>query len=608
MTTASGGGLFSGRPLRSIRSRLFGAMAMLCTACLAASLVVSIYVRREAWFEQTTQDFARASLQVNSMVEMKTGELRQILFSLMLDENVRKLFADNYASNYDEWVVRTQVDQLLTNLHSHYQPLCVYLVLAKPGLVYTNYGAFQAQIGNAAYTGGFNREVGGYSMLDMPMESLTSAPWYDSIMSSPRLYHSMDDFSLPGLMGGRQLFTQLYRYQIGGQFLGFIALSVDGQWLDPIFQHEQQRHGEGVYVLGNTGKVLYHSPDAPDLLGYVDGDLADGTIRTVRLDGVEYIMQQLDAQGLHMLFFADKRPLNQAYNGVIQSYVLIGVLLMLIAGVIAYILARNIAAPITTISTEIGQYHSLHQSIVVPRRASSEIDLLVRCINGQAERILELADDLYSSQLLHKEAEIVSLKQQTNPHFLYNTIETINSIALLNSCHDICGICEHLGDMLRYSLQNEPEETTLGQEIEHIQNYLAIMRFRNSNFDYHIDIPPALLGLRVQRLILQPIVENCVRHGFVMLGRHGLISVKCEAAADSLTVFVRDNGAGIANERLDVLRDSLCVQHHPGARENIGLGNVHWRIRLRHGAGYGLTIESGEGQGTCCRIVLPYIE
>jgi len=186
-----------------------------------------------------------------------------------------------------------------------------------------------------------------------------------------------------------------------------------------------------------------------------------------------------------------------------------------------------------------------------------------------------------------------------------NTIETVNSIALINGCADICDICGHLGDMLRYSLQHEPEDTTLGQELEHIRNYLAIMRFRSNNFDYCLNIAPELLGLRVQRLILQPIVENCIRHGFVMPTRRGMISVEGEAKGDRLYLRVQDNGVGIPPEELAAIRDSLRIQRRPDARERIGLSNVHWRIRLRYGADYGVTVESEPGQGSRVCIALP---
>lgn len=133
------------KPARSIRKQLFNAIFSFSTCFLILSLFVSIAILRNSWFDQTTRAFQRTSSQINNMVGMRTEELKQLMYSLILNDNIAKLFSNNFAGKYDEYTARENIDKLLTSMHTRYQPLCVFLILEKTQKVYTNSAGYRAQ-------------------------------------------------------------------------------------------------------------------------------------------------------------------------------------------------------------------------------------------------------------------------------------------------------------------------------------------------------------------------------------------------------------------------------------------------------------------------------
>ena len=198
-------------------------------------------------------------------------------------------------------------------------------------------------------------------------------------------------------------------------------------------------------------------------------------------------------------------------------------------------------------------------------------------------------------QRLAREAEIRALKAQINPHFLFNTLNTVNALAR-DDPEAARSVNARLGDLIRYSLEScEREGATLGQELDFVRGYLEIEKARlGDRASFSVEIAPGLEMVRVPPMILQPLVENAVRHGVASRPRGGTVAMTLESMGDRLRVRIRDDGPGIGDRTKDEL-----------LREGIGLRNVDERLQRLYGGEASLTIEGQGASGCTVTLVLP---
>ena len=235
---------------------------------------------------------------------------------------------------------------------------------------------------------------------------------------------------------------------------------------------------------------------------------------------------------------------------------------------------------------------------------SAKIDYLI-------EYIRKLLHGDQTNQILKTKAEISALQNQINPHFLYNTLETIRSRAMIKGLDDVTEMTEALGLLFRYSISNPGSLVTLGEEIDNVERYLLIQQYRfpgKIHFVKKIE-DPSLLAYRLPKLTIQPLVENAIYHGIEMKPSEGTISVTVFATQSQLRVEISDDGLGMSKERLDELRramnDTQIIQMSGSRGTGIALININQRIKFYYGQEYGLQIRSAEDVGTVMTLILP---
>jgi two-component system sensor histidine kinase YesM len=205
--------------------------------------------------------------------------------------------------------------------------------------------------------------------------------------------------------------------------------------------------------------------------------------------------------------------------------------------------------------------------------------------------------------------EFKMLASQINPHFLYNTLESIRMKALTEGNRDVSNAIKLLGKSMHYVLENTgTSSTTLKKELDYISIYLSIQKFRfNDRVNYTLTVPEDmdLEEYQILPLLLQPIVENAILHGLEETEKGGLISIEVTAKDDELLIInIYDNGLGMAEEEVITLTDSF-KQRKKQSASNIGLYNINQRIRLFYGDAYGMTIKSQPYEGTLVSLTLP---
>lgn len=234
-----------------------------------------------------------------------------------------------------------------------------------------------------------------------------------------------------------------------------------------------------------------------------------------------------------------------------------------------------------------------------------EFGYLFRALNNMVEKIKRLIDELYEQQLLKREMELKVLKKQIDPHFLYNTLDTVNWIAQAHKINEISDIVVSLSNMYKTTFNRGRELIKCGEMADGLKSYLSIQKIRFGNsFDYLIEIDEGLNQCFILNLLIQTIVENAVVHGIGDCRKSRFINV-CGRKVDKNMVFsVEDNGNGMSEEKLELLN---LIINNEKIEEESGLKNVQKRVKLYYGEEYGLKIESTLNKGTKVTLLIPCV-
>ena len=239
-----------------------------------------------------------------------------------------------------------------------------------------------------------------------------------------------------------------------------------------------------------------------------------------------------------------------------------------------------------------------------------ELTYILQTIQRTADVRKDVDKELAERVRLLKKAQAVALQSQINPHFLNNTMETINwtAIELLGGRNEISKMAGSLSKMLRMTLENSDTVVPVGEEIRHSMYYLEIQKIRyEDKFDVVWKIAPEVESCRIIRVVLQPLIENAIYHGIKPLTNKGLLTIRGYLNGETAELSVEDNGLGMTPEELNRLRENINGDVIKESA-HIGLSNVNQRIRLYYGNEYGLIIDSREGIGTRVTIRFPRLQ
>lgn len=223
----------------------------------------------------------------------------------------------------------------------------------------------------------------------------------------------------------------------------------------------------------------------------------------------------------------------------------------------------------------------------------------------------DLMEEAYRSKMLEREAELRALQAQINPHFLYNTLDTINWLAISRDADDISHMIESLSDYFRLSLNKGKDHVCITDEMELARVYLEIQQNRfPSTFKFVIEADPEANGCIIPKLTLQPIVENALLHGIRKnKSKTGTICIRAERCGDELEITVKDDGIGMEEQLASsLLSESRPLLRAEGSGSSYGLYNVNERIKLLAGYEYGLAVRSRPGEGTVVTVRLKAVQ
>ncbi|PZD94411.1 sensor histidine kinase [Paenibacillus sambharensis] len=305
----------------------------------------------------------------------------------------------------------------------------------------------------------------------------------------------------------------------------------------------------------------------------------------------------------------------------INLFLLIFVFAACLLGITAsYYLSYSISRPITQLASTMRKVEEGNLTIRYPGTRQDEVGILGRSFNGMLTQINRLLEQVGEEQRQKREAELRSLQAHIKPHFLYNTLDTIQWLARKDGAAQAAEVVESLSRLFRIGLSKGRELILLQDELAHIRSYLEIQKTRyKDKLSYSIDSEPQSSHLLVTKLTLQPIVENAIYHGIKERRGPGMVRIRAAVKGKSLLLVVEDDGAGMDAAALQSLRTQLDragklerrQSHGEPAQEGTGgygLVNIQERIRLAFGWDYGIEVESEPGKGTAVSIRHPLLE
>ncbi|WP_232697595.1 sensor histidine kinase [Brevibacillus daliensis] len=294
-----------------------------------------------------------------------------------------------------------------------------------------------------------------------------------------------------------------------------------------------------------------------------------------------------------------------AETNYITNLIVIVCLLLIVASVgLAIFVSGSITRPIERLKRHMLEVSAGNLDAVYKKSdGEDEISVLGSVFNNMLGDIKKLIRQVYQIQGQKRRAELRVLQSQINPHFLYNTLDTIQWKALSYNAYEVADMIQLLSKLFRTSLNNGKEYITVEEEIAHVSTYLEIQKIRYKEKAYYeINVEPSITNYLMPKLIIQPLVENAIYHGMKPKKQPGKIEIKVWQQSEHLYLSVQDDGVGIPEQRLEQIRDNL---KHSVESDHYGLYNINERLTLAYGEQYGITLNSQPGIGTIVQIKIP---
>lgn len=457
-----------------------------------------------------------------------------------------------------------------------------------------------------------------YQFNEMSFEDLTKQSWYGAMKAA----EGRPVWVGPGENGsastGKPVLIQarLIKDYYSLEDIGALVIDVKPDILDQVFWDAATLKQGDILLVNKQGNIVFdksgtHIGERTDFPFLQDEGSGGKGYYTDKYQGEKSLITYLPSHNKDWYLVAiTPSKLIASESLSIRN---IAIVLVLVSLISAFLFDRFfVRRLVRSIISAVNGMKRVQQGIFVPItsavRSEDETDLLTDGFNRMSTQITELIQQVQTEQARKKEVELQALVAQINPHFIYNSLESINSMAVLQGNRDISKMVISLGKLLRISISENQQLIPLSMEMEHVRHYLDIQKFRfEDKFSYHIEVPESLRYYLTQKLIVQPIVENALYHAIEQMEANGTISIIATEDERDILIDVKDSGPGFDPDTLLHLwsKDWGTLKKY---RENgVGLKNVHERLRIRFGGHYGIMICSSPGFGSIIRIRIPKI-
>ncbi|MDQ0116761.1 sensor histidine kinase [Paenibacillus harenae] len=417
----------------------------------------------------------------------------------------------------------------------------------------------------------------------------------------------------PVLVAGAPIYSTA-EFEAGRNELGTLLLVINNRLLFGNGTPVHLPEGAFVYMTDRSGRLFYTNDDSSKLGEPIPEDKLLDDKYTIQREAIPDLDGGIVIKMTNRVFLQGLNKIRQ------EQLIMVAIALVLMIVPLLYV-SNNILQPLKKLmrlmgEITLGEKKNLSKRVVVDGYAemiimASRFNEMLAEIEDLTDHLLESKRVLYETELIKRRAELSLLQSQINPHFLYNTLESIKGLAADDGSSQIFELTEALSMFFRYSIKG-PDMVTLERELIIIKNYILIHQIRfGKRLQVEYDLCTKCLAYLVPRMILQPIVENAIKHGIEPLKRTGLLRIKGYRDGENLLLFVEDNGSGISPDKLAEINASIDLRRSTAdsldgySESGIGLSNVHDRIRINFGETYGIGMTSELEGGTTVSITIP---
>lgn len=389
------------------------------------------------------------------------------------------------------------------------------------------------------------------------------------------------------------------------EYLGIVKVDLTEMGFKSLLDSTNYNGKSQIYISDRKGDVIYP----------MDGMNMDNSLSLKAInDSKEHISAKVSSEftGMQVTGFIPKSEVTAGARKLVRSTFIVSVISMLVAYLLAVVASSRLVKPIRHLQKKMKKVQMGDFGERAEVASHDEIGHLTGGFNMMVTEIERLIKEVYESKLREKDAQLSTLESQINPHFIYNTLESINLMALESNHPKLSSVVVSLGRLLRFTVDKDERLVYLKDELLFVESYIQIQSYRlGGQLQMELDVDMGHEAYLVPKLMLQPLIENVIEHA--MEDEPVIVRIATYVEEDHFVITISDDGKGITEERMMQVEAHIYKESNEhGARDGFGfkkkgfaLRNVHWRIRLLFGPEYGLFLDKTPRQGTHFIVKIP---
>ena len=579
------------KKFKSIQSVIFAVLSVLLLGAVIIMTVISLSYTRQSVFENSSLYTQTIIQQMNQNIDSYIDYMENTSYLVSSNEDVQKyLFGDTADPEARDRIL----SQFETILDSRSDILNLGII-AENGRMLINDG----------------------QRLANPDLDIHSQEWYTNALEGRESVYLTSSHVQHVISGERPWVITLSRgirnmeKGAGQEKEGVFFIDLNYSAISELCDQNMVGNQGYAFIVDAAGNIVYH-PQQQQLYNELQTENIDLVMNSdsdivTWGEGINkkmYSISRSEKTGWTVVDCVRVEELLRRSNEAQSIYVLVAMGLMAVALFFSRFVAKSITLPIQRLcdSMERVQEGDFSVSDIVVD-SENEIGSLTKSFNVMTQRIHELMVQNIREQEAKRKSELKALQSQINPHFLYNTLDSIIWMAEGKKNEEVVLMTASLARLLRQSISNEDELVSIGQEIEYARGYLTIQKMRyKDKLEFQIEVEPSILNIHLIKLVLQPVIENAIYHGLKYKESRGFLQVKGFMKNGNVVLQVIDDGVGMDQETLDHIYERHKVDYHSNG---VGIYNVQKRLQLYYGNEYGIVYESKVGEGTTATITIP---
>ena len=573
----------------SIQSVIFATVAVLILSAVVIVTGVSMKFTNTSIFENSSEYTHTIIQQMNQNIDSYIDYMENIAYLISSNEDVQDYLFDEKIDNEGRYRI---LNQLQTILDSRSDIRNVGII-SKNGRMLINDGSKSV-----------NQDL-----------DLNTQEWYSTALEKPNgpiLTSSHVQHIISGERPWVITLSRGIRDRSGsGEKEGVFFIDLNYSAISELCDQSTVGTKGYAFILDAKGNIVYH-PQQQQLYNELQTenislimDTDEDTVLTgTGNDGKLYSISRSGKTGWTVVDCTSVRELLRKSRQAQSVYVLTAIILVIVALLFSRFMARSITLPIQKLRDSMKKVQEGDFSVSdVVVDSKNEIGSLTKSFDVMTHRIHELMEQNVHEQEEKRKSELKALQSQINPHFLYNTLDSIIWMAEGKKNEEVVLMTASLARLLRQSISNEDEVVPIANEVEYARGYLTIQKMRyKDKLEFQIEVDSSILYIPLIKLVLQPIIENAIYHGLKYKESKGLLIVKGFMKDGNAVLQVIDDGVGMDEETLAHIYDKHKVNYHSNG---VGVYNVQKRLKLYYGEDYGITYTSELGKGTTATITIP---